>query len=132
MQNLASFEITSQSGNTFVVENSAATPSSITLEAVAHGFTITSVTWSYTTDLESSWTTISSETSATLEIDYTDDFPSSSDILYLRAIASGHTAYFTINKVDLDISVDSTIYNTDLNTDTIYRIYESNGSISIS
>lgn len=132
MQNLASFEITSQSGNTFVVENSAATPSSITLEAVAHGFTITSVTWSYTTDLEGSWTTISGETSATLEIDYANDFPSSSDILYLRAIASGHTAYFTINKVDLDISVDSTIYNTDLNTDTIYRIYESNGSISIS
>lgn len=105
VETLKNLEITSNQGYTFTVEDGAATPASIVLNAVAYGFSIDEafyLTWYGSTDL-TSWTNYGTGYSKTFSYNSLLSIFDVTNAYYIRVIyddgTSSFTAYVTLNQV---------------------------------
>lgn len=135
---LRTFEIESQEGYNFVVDDSVATPSSITLQGVSHGFDITSGTqirWEGSTDF-SNWTNYGTGLSKTFTYSSLASNFVDSDIYHIKATYSSNgdffVAYATLTQakhgvsplfLQIDSSSGNLFVNHDIGTELIATVW---------
>lgn len=128
---LKTFEITSEAGYTFTVDkNGTVSPSSVTLTAQPYGFTISSgslVTWSGSTDPTGSWDSYGTGLTKTFNYSGIAEF-ATVNTYYIKATCSvsgtTYTAYAALNQVKDGLNgQNGSPYIVNVINDTIYRTY---------